>query len=195
MHRRLFFLLCAVFVIGGFYISCSKTEQEKPPVSGPDWIHWRGPNADGTYPDTVWNPSVLNQELNPRWTFNVGKGYSSVVIKGDRIYTLGYDEGKDTVFCLNDKDGSVVWSYTYDCKPGQYSGPKATPFIDGDSLYSLSQEGHLFCFNAQDGKVLPCVDLDLQPPGRHGGEGRLEAVEKREASLTLLPSRAAEPRI
>ncbi len=154
MYRRLFFLLWAFFIIGAFCISCSKTEQPKLAASGPDWIRWRGPDANGIYPETEWNPAVLNQEREPLWTFAVGKGYSSVAIKGDLLYTLGYDEGKDTIFCLNDQDGSVVWSYSYDCKPGEYSGPKATPFIDGDTLYSLSQEGHLFCFNALDGKII-----------------------------------------
>ncbi|MBN1798433.1 MAG: PQQ-binding-like beta-propeller repeat protein [Spirochaetales bacterium] len=167
MRHRLFFILCIVIIIGCFYSSCSKTEQPKSAAAGPDWTRWRGPNADGTYPETDWNPSVINQELKPLWTFTPGKGYSSVVTKGDLLYTLGYDKGQDTVFCLNDRDGSVVWSYSYDCKPGEYSGPKATPFIDGDSLYSLSQEGHVFCFNAQNGNIIwqkHLNDLGAQAP-------------------------------
>jgi outer membrane protein assembly factor BamB len=157
MHHRLFFISCLItIIIGCFFMSCSKADNPKPQpaASGPDWIRWRGPHADGTYPETEWNPALVNQELKPQWTFKVGKGYSSPVIKGKLLYTSGYDAGKDTVFCINIEDSSIVWTYTYDCKPGEYSGPKATPFIDGDRLYSLSQEGHLFCFHALDGKLI-----------------------------------------
>jgi outer membrane protein assembly factor BamB len=48
----------------------------------------------------------------------------------------------------------VIWSYSYPCILGQYQGPRATPTIDGDYVYTLSRWGDLFCFNATDGKVI-----------------------------------------
>ncbi|MBR3774733.1 MAG: alcohol dehydrogenase, partial [Alistipes sp.] len=54
---------------------------------------WRGPERNGIYPETgllkQW-PAAGPQKL---WeTLDVGKGYSSPVIVGDRLYITGMNE-------------------------------------------------------------------------------------------------------
>jgi outer membrane protein assembly factor BamB len=148
-------IIIVTLLAAAFFISCGR-EATETLASGPapDWIRWRGPGGNGIYPETQWNPASLKDEVKPIWTIQVGKGYSSVVINGDLLYTLGYDNGKDTVFCFNINKTKLVWSYSYKCTAGEWPGPKATPYIDGDVLYTLSQEGHLFCFNALNGEII-----------------------------------------
>ena len=99
----------------------------------------------------------------------MGKGLSSVSVKGRYAYTLGNANGKDTVWCLEAETGKKVWSFSYDCGPGSYPGPRATPTVDGGVVYTLSREGHLFAFDAGNGKVRwrrhLVKDFGVQPPG------------------------------
>ncbi|MDZ4401395.1 PQQ-binding-like beta-propeller repeat protein [Prosthecobacter sp.] len=76
-----------------------------------DWPQWRGPNRDGCSTET----GLLKQwpDGGPKvvWQVDsVGVGYSSVAIKGDRIFTQGDLDGVEHIMCLNAKDGSTIWA-------------------------------------------------------------------------------------
>ena len=103
-----------------------------------DWPRWRGPNGDGISPETDWNPKALENGPKIVWKKNVG---------------MGYIKGKDVVSCLEAETGKEKWQFSYPCELGQYSGPRATPCVDGDAVYTMSQEGDLHRFRAADGKV------------------------------------------
>ena len=125
-----------------------------------DWPSWRGPNGNGISTETGWNPNALT---NPKiiWKANVGKGHSCVAVKGNYLYTMGNNaitSGKDAIhedviYCIDNRTGKEIWRYAYPCKEGRFPGPRSTPVTDGSSLYTISQEGHLFCFNAKNGMV------------------------------------------
>ncbi len=122
-------------------------------ASAADWPWWRGPARDGISTETAWRPAAL---ANPKilWKATLGKGYSSMAIRDGRLYTMGNDGRSDTVFCFDAESGREIWRYTYRCSLGQYPGPRATPTVDGGVVYTFSQEGHLYCFDAADGEVL-----------------------------------------
>jgi len=125
-----------------------------------DWPYWRGINGNGISTETGWNPKALTNP-NIVWKTNVGKGHSTVAIKGNYLYTMGNQaitSGKETmhedvVYCIDIRTGKEIWRYAYPCQEGRFPGPRSTPVIDGSSLYTISQEGHLFCFNALNGMV------------------------------------------
>ena len=119
-----------------------------------DWPKWRGPDGNGTASETDWNPAALESGPDILWQASVGAGYSSLAISDGRVYTLGNKNGEDTVYCLDMLSGKVLWEYSYDCSSGQYPGPKATPAVDGNLVYTSSREGHLYCFNALSGDVV-----------------------------------------
>lgn len=129
---------------------------------GSDWEQWRGPHANGISMEKGWNPKALLKGQNIVWKTNVGKGHSTVAVKGNYLYTMGNKAiasgGKtmyeDTVYCLDTRNGKEVWRYSYPCKQDRFPGPRSTPVIDGSRVYTVSLEGHLFCFNAQNGAVI-----------------------------------------
>jgi outer membrane protein assembly factor BamB len=82
----------------------------------------------------------------------MGGGFSNVAIKDKHLYTMGSDFKNDTVFCLDAETGKEIWKYTFPYVSRDF-GPHSTPTIDGDSVYTLSTKGHLYCFNTKTGKL------------------------------------------
>ncbi len=119
-----------------------------------DWKIWRGPNANGISKETGWNPTAAKK----RWEKELGVGYSSVSVNGDKLYTMGHKPGEekvgtDTVFCLNALTGKEIWTHTYSCETGKFKGPRATPVLDGTELYTVSRAGKVICLDANSGSV------------------------------------------
>lgn len=104
------------------------------------------------------------------WTTNVGKGYSSVIIAGHCLYTMGHKNKKNTVFCLDARTGQELWTYIYPSPAGSYPGPRATPLVDG-YLYGIDG-------NAGRG-LLKCIELATgrQRWARKTGFGSLMAAD------------------
>ena len=126
------------------------------PVSS-DWPQWRGPERTGISPESgllrTWpkgGPAVV-------WTASdLGAGYGSVAVAGDRVFVQGMRNRQSMVTSLNRADGRVVWTRAL----GQAGnndrgpGPRSTPTVDGDRLYVLTENGHLACLRAADGAIV-----------------------------------------
>ncbi|MGE0128770.1 MAG: PQQ-binding-like beta-propeller repeat protein [Blastocatellales bacterium] len=126
--------------------------------SGPsDWPQWRGPERNGLSKDTgllkQWSSSGPRQA----WSIsNLGEGYGSIAIRGDRVYVQGTTGSASAVFCLNRADGKTVWSAALGPKvnEGRGNGPRATPTVDDDRVYVLTENGDLACLRARDGSPI-----------------------------------------
>ncbi|HUR46525.1 MAG TPA: PQQ-binding-like beta-propeller repeat protein [Candidatus Saccharimonadales bacterium] len=121
-----------------------------------DWPHWRGPQYNGISSEKGWATRWPAEGPKTLWKASVGIGFSSVAAVQGRVYTAGYAEEKETIYCLNVSDGKIVWQNSYDSDLGDKffeGGPTATPTVDGDSVYTLSRWGDLFCFEAGSGKI------------------------------------------
>jgi outer membrane protein assembly factor BamB len=116
-----------------------------------DWPQWRGALRNGVTSETVgWRGGKPRQ----LWQANIGMGFSSVAVKGGKLYTLGNNNNSDTVHCLDATSGKVVWQYRYGCGGGDYPGPRATPTVHNGMVYTLSREGLALCLNAETGRVI-----------------------------------------
>ncbi|MDF7799975.1 PQQ-binding-like beta-propeller repeat protein [Pontiellaceae bacterium B1224] len=124
-------------------------------VVADDWYTWRGPNGNGISQETGLNPAGASKV----WETELGVGYSSVSVKDGRLYTMGNKDGQDIVYCLDANTGKEIWTKSYACKPGQYKGPRATPVVDGENVYTVSRDGVLICFNAESGEKKWETDL------------------------------------
>ncbi len=136
-----------------------------------DWPQWRGANRDGVStekglldkwpeggPKLVWKASGL------------GAGFSSVSVRDGMIYTMG--DGKETshVFCIDSKNGKILWTSKGVGKTGgNYKGTRCTPTLDGDHLYALGQFGDLVCLEASNGAEVWRRSLTDDFGGRSGG--------------------------
>jgi len=139
-----------------------------------DWPQWLGPGRSGISMEAGRGP--LMQAPRPVWNASVGVGVSSVVVGRGRAFTLGHtrgpqERGTDTVYCLDADTGTVVWTHTYDClscksQDVRFYGPRSTPTVDDDCVFTLSLEGHLFCLDTLTGKVLWSRQLPRDLGGR-----------------------------
>ena len=144
-------------------------------ASGKDFAQWRGPLRDGHAPDAGLLPDWPKGGPKLLWQIlDVGAGYSTPSVVGDRIYLLG-NEGMDNEFilALSAKDGKRVWSV----KLGQVGHPKqnpsypaarSTPTVEGKFLYALGSDGDLVCLETAGGKEVWRKHLRSDFGGKHG---------------------------
>jgi outer membrane protein assembly factor BamB len=126
-----------------------------------DWSQWRGPNRDGTTSGKgiiqEWpggGPPVL-------WRVTGGPGLSSLAATHDRVVTLIQQGDNEAVVCLDAGTGKSLWQHAY---PSRFSvealGPRSTPTIDADRVYTVGAMGDLYCLDLSSGQV--CWHRDLK---------------------------------
>lgn len=126
-----------------------------------DWPRFRGPAQDGLSAETgllkAW------PETGPRlvWRKPIGGGYSSVAVRGDRLYTGAAEGDSEVVLCLNRETGETIWKAGIGPKfVGDFGdGPRATPTLDGERVFMTSGKGRLVALEAADGAKVWEVDL------------------------------------
>ncbi len=119
-----------------------------------DVYRFRGNDGDSFYADSAFNPAALSGGAKIVWQAAVKQGFSAVAVKGPRLYTMGNDRKNDTVWCLAAGSGKVIWKYSYACGTNEHPGPRATPTVDGNVVYTLSLAGHLHALTADSGKLV-----------------------------------------
>lgn len=119
-----------------------------------DWPNFRGPNHDGISPETGFR-KAWTEPIPIKWERNIGSGFSSFAAVGNRIYTAGTKDEKQTLYCLNADSGEVVWQVpigpNYPERAGG-DGPRATPTVNDGRVYMLGALGAMYCLDAKTGK-------------------------------------------
>mgnify|MGYP001332334468 CR=1 FL=1 len=146
-----------------------------------DWPQWRGPQRDG-----VWRESGIVERFpeggpKVRWRAPIAAGYTGPAVAAGRVFVMdrvlaegakNHAEpfpqrprngipGVERVLCFREADGQLLWKHEYDC-PYMVSyplGPRCTPTVDGDRVYTLGTEGNLICLEAATGKVVWAHEL------------------------------------
>ena len=127
-----------------------------------DWICWRGINGDGRSGvsgiKTDWSDG-----LEKEWGIDYlcqGKesaAWSAPVVQGNRLVVCGRDDVNDMVFCLNPENGGLIWKQAYPAKTADTNygaGPRATPWIYDDRVYTFGRGGDLVCLNLLNGEKI-----------------------------------------
>ncbi len=118
-----------------------------------DWPQWRGPNRNGISGETNLNWQWPKDGPKVLWRATVGAGHSQIAVVGNRTFTLGNKSNEDTVYCLDASTSVIIWKHTYPCLAGQYAGPRATPTVEGNRVFTLSRDGRAFCFDSVTGAI------------------------------------------
>ena len=122
-----------------------------------DWPQWRGPGRSGLSSET----GLLRQwpaAGPPRvWSAsNLGAGFGSISVRGDRVFVQGMRGGQSVVSALNRADGKPVWARNIGSAGDndRGPGPRSTPTVDGDRVYVLTESGDLAALRVLDGTPL-----------------------------------------
>jgi len=146
--------LTAVAILFCLPLSAASTN---PSAASADWPQWRGPDRNGIAKETGLLKAWPAAGPTVGWSIaNIGEGYGSISIKGDRIFVQGVKDKQSSVFCLNRADGKIVWVAALGARLGQDRGPgpRGTPTVDGEQLYALAENGELACLKATDGSIV-----------------------------------------
>lgn len=139
------------------------------PASAEDWPQWMGPQRDG-----VWRESGVVSKLPAggapvKWTAPVAYGYAGPAVADGKVFLFDYvlDSGEvankpsrrdqltgaERLTCFDSATGDIVWRKQYDRNylVSYGGGPRCTPTVDGDRVYTLGAEGDLVCWSVSDG--------------------------------------------
>jgi outer membrane protein assembly factor BamB len=138
-------------------------DEEPPTANRTDWPQWRGIRRDGVAFElhllTKW-PADGPKEL---WQVPGGAGHSSFAVRDGLCYTMVLRDGRETVLCLHTDSGKEKWHFDYEVlypasaggpPPAGGNGPRSTPALDGNRLYTVGVAGQFHCLDAQTGKPL-----------------------------------------
>jgi outer membrane protein assembly factor BamB len=143
-------------------------------VRADDWPQWLGPQRDGIWRETGILEQFPKDGPKIRWRTPIGPGYAGPAVAGGRVYITdrflpegsanpksGFSNrskvtGQERILCLNEATGEVLWKYAYDCayQVDYPAGPRTTPLVAGDRVYTLGTMGDLYCLDATKGKVI-----------------------------------------
>ncbi len=114
-----------------------------------DWPQWLGPNRDGASSEKVapWKepPKVL-------WRRQVGEGNSSPVIANGRVFLHAKvrDDDAEELLTVDTRTGKLLWDEAYPrsaFKSRFGNGPRGTPAVAGNHVYTFGITGVLTCFD------------------------------------------------
>ena len=141
-----------VVALAGAFLAVQDTETARAAIG--DWPQWRGPARNGVSPDTGLVKQWKEGGPALAWKSNgLGGGYSSLAIVGGKIFTMG-DRGNDQFLtAASATDGKVLWTLKVGtAHHDEFGGSRATPTVDGDSVYAIGTDGDLVCADVNTGK-------------------------------------------
>ncbi len=133
-------------------------------LTAQDWLRFRGQNGDGKSPATGLMKNWPAKGPRLIWTAkNLGRGFSSVTIRGDMLFTIGDIDSKQYAFAIAVSDGKQIWKQEIGkANTGDFPGSRSTPTVDGDRVYCLTTDATLVCLKSKTGEVLWQKDLVKQ---------------------------------
>ena len=129
-------------------------------AAGQDWTQWRGPNRDGSVVGFDV-PASWPAELTRQWSVEIGFGYGSPVLVGDRLYMFTRQGEEEVMLALDAGSGETLWRTAYaasfdmvEATRRHGPGPKSTPTYADGRLFTLGISGIVTAFDAQSGRQI-----------------------------------------
>lgn len=129
---------------------------------GSDWPNFLGPTGDSKSTErgilTKWpqaGPPIV-------WHQRTGVGYGMPAISRGRLFQIARFGDQARLSCQKSETGEPLWKFEYTTDYEDLynydNGPRCSPVVDGDRVYTFGAEGMLHCIRIADGKSLWKVD-------------------------------------
>ena len=125
-----------------------------------DWPAFLGPTHNAVSGETR-----LRRDLPPPllWEFAKGTGYASPAIASGRLVFIHRLADEEVVECLDPESGSTHWRFRYATayrdRYGYNDGPRSSPVIHAQKVYTMGAEGKLHCLDLPTGRRVWMRDL------------------------------------
>ncbi len=142
-----------------------------------DWLQWGGPTGDFHVKTTELSDKWPEAGPKLLWKRTLGEGYSTILQKDGKLYTMYSDSLKETIISLETKTGKTIWEYSYprkfwsDMRDWFGVGPNASPLIFNDRIIAVGIAGDVHCLELKSGKLLWKLNITTK-------FGRLERMEE-----------------
>jgi outer membrane protein assembly factor BamB len=170
----------------GIGACASVIAEDKAPAldsDGEDWPAFLGPRQDNTSSETgllnAW-PSSGPPKI---WSRSVGNSYSAPVTARGRLIVFHRVEDSEVIDCLDARAGKPLWSFRhatrYVDRYGYNNGPRSSPAIDGNRVYTYGAEGKLTCLDFETGRQVwqRAVIEEFRVPKGFFGAGSAPVIE------------------
>ncbi len=128
-----------------------------------DWKQWGGAHRDFTSDVKGLAPSWSANGPRRLWVRDMGEGYSAISVDGSVLYSMYQKDEREIVIAMDGKSGKTLWEYAYQApitnKMSNAPGPRATPLIIGNLIYTAGATGKFHCLDKRNGKVVWAHDL------------------------------------
>lgn len=135
----------------------------KIPAAGSDWPSFLGPSHNGNSPEKGLAAKFGNSGPPLIWEFRKGTGYASPAIAKERLVFLHRVGGSEFVECMHPATGKRLWQFSYptnfEDRYGYNNGPRSSPVIAGDLVYTVGAQAQLHCLRLESGAVVWKRDL------------------------------------
>jgi outer membrane protein assembly factor BamB len=123
-----------------------------------DYPQWRGQNRDGAAASFA-QPKAWPDTLTLQWKSEVGLGYATPLIVGNRVYVFSRRGENEVMSALDAATGKEQWhtdypvTFTMNKGAARHgTGPKSTPAFADGRLFSIGMTGIVTAFDAATGK-------------------------------------------
>jgi outer membrane protein assembly factor BamB len=163
LHRRHF--LQVVSALG--LVGATALRAAEPEVFG-TWPQWRGPTRDSQIPRSPsWPEKLTDDNFKQEWRVELGPSYSGPIVATDRVFvTETVDAKREVVRALDRTSGKELWRQEWDgalkvpfFAASNGSWIRATPALDGDTLYVAGMRDVLVALDTQTGKERWRIDF------------------------------------
>lgn len=138
-----------------------------------DWLQWGGPHGDFTVPAGALAEEWPADGPKQLWKRPLGQGFSSILYRDGRLFTLYRDGDDEVAISLDAETGATRWEHRETPKPWREMtdhfgrGPNATPLLvampdGGARLIAIGIAGDLRCLDAASGELLWQLDLERE---------------------------------
>lgn len=147
-------LLCTIFCV-------SLTSS----LASAQWSQWGGPNRDFTIPDASLKKTWPKEGPKTLWSKPIGDGYSTISVAQNMLLTMHRQGENEIVVALDADTGETKWQHTYpaplfsELDRGFGVGPRSSPLIVGDLVFTVGITAKLYCLNLNTGAVVWSHDL------------------------------------
>ncbi len=129
-----------------------------PSVSADDWPQFLGPMRNGVSNEKGLNAAWPREGPPVVWEKRIGNGFAGPAVARQRLILFHRQGDQEIVERLDAKSGKEIWTYPYATAYrddfGFDNGPRATPLISDNRVYTLGAEGTLHCLDMDSGRKL-----------------------------------------
>jgi outer membrane protein assembly factor BamB len=153
------------------------------PLLAEDWPRLLGPRLNATSSESGLLTRIPSNGPPVRWDKAIGTGYSAPSIAQERLFLFHRQGNQELTEAWDAKTGTPIWKHTqpsaYRDPYGYNNGPRCSPLVHDNRVFTFGAEGLLSCLDAETGKELwqRNTAAEFEIPGAFFGVGSTPLME------------------